>query len=644
MSGGAKKLLHAAAGTSAAGGSGLFVEDVFSTFLYTGNGATGQSIVNGIDLSGEGGLVWGKSTDNNAGNSLYDTARGIGKSLSSNGSGPQGTDQAGKGLTAFNNNGFSVGDDWSAAINLNNSDMCSWSFRKAAGFFDIVTYSGDSSASKQISHNLGSAPAMMLIKRTDDSVSWAVFHKNLPGNSGTGKGFLSLNTTDNNSVNANCFSTLPTSTEFTVNANYGGTNGNGASYVAYLFGDDAIFGEDGDEQICKMGTFTTDGDATPQDIDLGFEPQWFIYKRTDSSSNWFMADIIRGWTAQDSGVAGEMYLYANLGAAEASSANPWGSSPTSSGITWRAEGLTSNSTYIYMAIRRPMKEPSAGTEVYFQTTANSGTTLNTGFVPDFWIGGATAGNGGTNSQIVMDRLRGAEYLATTTTAAEIGTNDPFNGFPTNTFTNNSQGGNRVEWLFRRAPKFMDVVAYTGTGSSHAVTHNLNTTPELIIIKKRSEASYGGWAVYYGTGSNLILNRNHATGYWYSNAVTAASSTTFTVVDNIDVNDSGEDHIAFLFATLDGISKVGSVSHSGTTNVDCGFSNGARFVLAKRTDAAGDWYVWDTARGIVSGNDSYLLLNSSSAQVTNTDLIDPLSSGFTLSDDFTDGTYIFLAIA
>ena len=372
MSGGAKKLLHAAAGTSAAGGSGLFVEDVFSTYLYTGNGATGQSIVNGIDLSGEGGLVWGKSRVDNANNGLYDTERGIGKVIYSNGSGGQGSDQSGKGLTAFNDDGFTLGDDWAAAMNLNGSDSVSWTWRKAPGFFDIVTYSGDSSASKQISHNLGSAPAMMLIKRTDDSVSWAVFHKNLPGNSGTGKGFLSLNTTDNNSVNANCFSTLPTSTEFTVNANYGGTNGNGASYVAYLFGDDAIFGEDGDEQICKMGTFTTDGDATPQDIDLGFEPQWFIYKRTDSSSNWFMADIIRGWTAQDSGVAGEMYLYANLGAAEASSANPWGSSPTSSGITWRAEGLTSNSTYIYMAIRRPMKEPSAGTEVFALENGNGG--------------------------------------------------------------------------------------------------------------------------------------------------------------------------------------------------------------------------------------------------------------------------------
>jgi hypothetical protein len=49
-----KKLLQAAAGNA---GESLYVEDVFSTYLYTGTGAA-QTITNGIDLDGEGGLVW----------------------------------------------------------------------------------------------------------------------------------------------------------------------------------------------------------------------------------------------------------------------------------------------------------------------------------------------------------------------------------------------------------------------------------------------------------------------------------------------------------------------------------------------------------------------------------------------------------
>jgi hypothetical protein len=43
-----------------AGNQKPLIEDVFSTYLYTGNGST-QTITNGIDLAGEGGLVWSKA-------------------------------------------------------------------------------------------------------------------------------------------------------------------------------------------------------------------------------------------------------------------------------------------------------------------------------------------------------------------------------------------------------------------------------------------------------------------------------------------------------------------------------------------------------------------------------------------------------
>ena len=61
-------------------------------------------------------------------------------------------------------------------------------------------------------------------------------------------------------------------------------------------------------------------------------------------------------------------------------------------------------------------------------------------------------------------------------------------------------------------------------------------------------------------------------------------------------------------------------------------------------------MWDSARGIVSGNDPYMQLNSASAEVTNTDYIDPLSSGFTITSNagsdlnHNGGSYVFLAIA
>ena len=52
-------------GAAGAAGGGTFVDDVFSTYLYYGNCPdnnpnTTQTITNGIDLAGEGGLVWTK--------------------------------------------------------------------------------------------------------------------------------------------------------------------------------------------------------------------------------------------------------------------------------------------------------------------------------------------------------------------------------------------------------------------------------------------------------------------------------------------------------------------------------------------------------------------------------------------------------
>ena len=63
----------------------------------------------------------------------------------------------------------------------------------------------------------------------------------------------------------------------------------------------------------------------------------------------------------------------------------------------------------------------------------------------------------------------------------------------------------------------------------------------------------------------------------------------------------------------------------------------------------NWFIYDSARGIVSGNDPYLKLNGGT-EVTNTDYIDPLNAGFTVMPsgpsgiNGDNGTFMFLAIA
>ena len=126
---------------------------------------------------------------------------------------------------------------------------------------------------------------------------------------------------------------------------------------------------------------------------------------------------------------------------------------------------------------------------------------------------------------------------------------------------------------------------------------------------------------------------------------------FTVGNNGGVNNHGDTYIAYLFATLPGISKVGQYSGTGNAvNVNCGFTNGARFVMIKRTNGTGHWFYWDTVGGINSGTEPYRRFDRPAGQATGSYYINPLSAGFTVNASSHAGTntsvntYLFLAIA
>jgi hypothetical protein len=118
--------------------SALMVEDVFSAYTYTGNGGT-QTIVNGIDLAGHGGMVWQKDRTVANRHMLSDTVQGPGKFMFSNQT--DATNSWGTSGYSFNSNGFSVG--YPTYINASGSSIASWTFRRAAKFFDVVQYTGN---------------------------------------------------------------------------------------------------------------------------------------------------------------------------------------------------------------------------------------------------------------------------------------------------------------------------------------------------------------------------------------------------------------------------------------------------------------------------------------------------------------------
>ena len=652
------KLLKAAAGQ--ASGAGLDVTEVFSTFLYTGS-SSAQTINNGIDLSGEGGLVWIKERSTSGSeNHLTDTVRGIKNPLNSDSTAAENSYYANNnlGITAFNNNGFTVASG--SNFNDNGDTAVSWTFRKAPKFFDVVTYTGNFTAGRTISHNLGSVPGMILIKKRSTTSNWFVYHRS----TGEGK-FLKLNEADPETSNTYVFdNTAPTSTEFTI-GEASNTNANGVTYVAYLFAhnnNDGGFGPDGDQDIIKCGSYTGAGSPYTggSEIDLGFEPQFVLIKSADHSKNWVLIDNMRGWD----GVGGKQnWLYPNTTGAD----NSGGTLAylTSTGFKPYGSSFTNHTgTFIYMAIRRgPLAKPTDATKVFAVQDGRGASKLFTaGFPIDMFLMGDKNGD---NWQL-KDRLRAVSQQDLTPNSNAAESENTFYYFDDQTGLVTSSGGGSAlaqltGYMWKRAPGYFDVVAYSGSlGASNfsgttSINHNLGVTPEMIWIKSRSNTPK--WCVgstHFSSGGTLALNETAALeGVGNTDRFVYAdwSSTVFKVGNNDEVNRTGYTYIAYLFATLAGISKCGSYTGNGSTqNIDCGFA--ARFVLLKRTDSTEDWTVFDSVRGITTGSsDKGLNLNLTDAQFTESsfygnNVIQPHSSGFTVLNHFaTNGrTYLFYAIA
>jgi len=204
----------------------VFLDDVFSTYLYKGTSGA-NTVNNGLDISGEGGLVWIKNRTSGRNSMLFDTVRGVNQEIATQSTSTQ-NNNTGLNQT-FTSTGFTFNTS-NLDVNSSSHDYASWSFRKAPGFFDVVTYTGNATT-RTISHSLGSVPGLILIKDLTTAYDWFVYHKS-KGNESFGK----LNTTNTFWTGNDVWnSTSPTSTNFTINGNNTAVNTNTNSYVAYIF-------------------------------------------------------------------------------------------------------------------------------------------------------------------------------------------------------------------------------------------------------------------------------------------------------------------------------------------------------------------------------------------------------------------------
>jgi hypothetical protein len=647
-----RNIIFAAAGVPT--GPINYVDDVFSTWVYTGT-SSNLTISNNINLATNGGMVWIKSRTAFTNHFLFDTNRGVLNEINSNTTDAQVS--LANSLTAFNTDGFRLGTNAGVNTSAGAATFCSWTFREQPKFFDIVTYTGNG-ANRTIAHNLGSVPGMIIVKSLGSAQHWTCYHKDL-GSSG---GIL-LSDDDPFVVESTYWNnTNPTSSSFTVGTS-AAVNQNSIAYVAYLFAHDAGgFGAAGTDNVISCGSYTGNGSSAGPVINLGYEPQWLLIKRTQESTlgDWNLIDNMRGFVVGGT----DAELNPNLTATESTGTFV---TPTATGFQLSTTNATYNASgnnYIYMAIRRPMKPPTSGTQVFIPVASDGATSsgLTTNFVVDSqWIANRLSDS--VLNTNFNDRLRGVSttttqsgrYLISSDTTGELTASPTTNNWGNLGFLIPSTYGgvSTIYWNFRRAPGFFDVVCYTGTGSARTVTHNLGVAPELMIVRSRTG---NAWRVYSApTGNTKFLVLNNAAEEEVASTVwnnTSPTASVFTVATASAVNASADTYVAYLFATLAGVSKIGSYTGNGTSQtINCGFTTGARFILIKKASTGGgDWFVWDTARGIVAGNDPYLRLNLTNPENANNDTIDPASSGFIVNEEAfasvnaSGATYIFLAIA
>lgn len=640
---------------------------LFAVTLYNGAGAV-STVTTGIDNTAES-LIWTKRRNGGGGShTLVSSATGLGSFVSSNT-----TDALGSfGTMTVSTTGYTTsGDSYTSA---SGGAYVSWNFKAAPGFLDIVTYQGDGTLEQKFNHGLQAEPGLVLIKRTNQSRHWCVWHKDasLDG---------ILDSTDDFGYN---FIKSVTSTYVeTYYQNQAPTNQTGGNYVAYVFGSD-------DTNI-KCGSYTGSGPAT---ITVGFKPAFVMIKSVTSATNWhiYSRDIGNGKYMQanntSSEVTGGTFNFTNTGF----SLSAYDSGLSNSGVTYAyiaiKEGAVSPDTFDLtlndstdlqflkegdaVTVPNSTTQTAAFSSTTYNGNNNNGQSINTGI--DFtgsgggvvWLKMKSSSSLGSASHYFADTVRGiTQYFRADTTVNS--TTAPAgkgviaflnNGFTlgpdVSGMTNYDLGGTGyVAWNFREAPGFFKMVEYTGNQSSaRSIPHDLTTVPGLMIIKDITRGE--GWMVYHkdlGANSYSFLDTSWGAAGNDTSMFGGITPTTtnFYVGNSSNTNHNGDKYLAYLFADDGTNIKCGSYTGNGSTKtINCGFQAG--WVMIKRSNGTGNWNIFDSSRGLTTSASGDI-----TALFANTDdkgggrKLSATATGFKITSDAStdvntpNGQYIFLAI-
>ena len=315
----------------------------FNTVTYSGTTNSSDAIT-GVGFQPD--LVWLKSRSNAGWHWWTDAVRGVTKTIYSNSTTAEQTNA--DGVTAFGTDGFTIANN--TDINGSGKTFVSWNWKagNSAGSsngdgsitstvtanttagFSIVKWTGYGGTST-VGHGLGAVPKFIITKRiSGDTASWHCYHASI-GNAHD----IYLNGANAKASDTSWNSTTPTSSVFTVNG--ANVNVSGTPYIAYCFAEKTGYS--------KFGSYTGNGSTDGTFVYCGFKPTLLLFKRTDTSKNWFIHDNKRKEYNPE-----RDYLNPNLNATEADYDTL---DILSNGFKIRQSGTGHNEsggTYIYMAI------------------------------------------------------------------------------------------------------------------------------------------------------------------------------------------------------------------------------------------------------------------------------------------------------
>ena len=296
-------------------------EKFFQTQIYTGNGTAIGSGGLAITLSGDTDMqpdfVWLKRrTDSGYHHNWYDSVRGATKVIYGNLSGDaEGTKT--EGLTAFNSNGFTLGNDgdsnasgklhvawcWKAGTSVSGTTTggtgkaYSGSVNTDSGI-SIITYIGNDNSAHVVPHHLGATPELTIIKERTTADIWVV------QNSVAGFGnYMTLHTNSASTTTGTNFITSVNSTAVTMNEN-AVNNEDGNAFVLYSFVTK--------QGYSKIGSYYGNNLAAGNFVYCGFKPAFILIKEIDGTGNWALQDNKRiNDSLSDSNNGNMVQLYAN---------------------------------------------------------------------------------------------------------------------------------------------------------------------------------------------------------------------------------------------------------------------------------------------------------------------------------------------